>query len=702
MVSTFYDAIPFLFRKQFLTDEIYAKHYDRTLGLVRRSTRVLAISDAAAGDAVSVGVPAERIDRAYPMVDAVFRPMADRLVAKLLLTMEPAVRVPDRFLFTVTYPQYTKNLDTLLQAYAALPPALRREYPLVICCPLTDHARHVIGTVARETGITQDLVLTGTVTDLQLCALYNRAAALVYPSRYEGFGMPIVEAMTCGTPVITTTASSMPEAAGQAAILVDPEDPAAFTEAIAGLLMDPVAAADSMREAGFAQAGRFDAGQLARSTLASYQRAAGAPAEAVVRRPRIALWTPLPPLQTGIADYSAELLEALEERCDVEVFVDDGYLPDDTLVGRYTIQHSSAFGRRHAQVPFDSCVYQVGASLFHPYMAKAMQDHPGIAVLHDLVWSQVLHAYWHTRNDVPEFHRCFAASEGQAALEELLAIDPQDHGRVSEFLGRHPMLEPLVDPSLAQIVHHEVAAEELRAAHPGSDPCVIPMGVTDPYDGDATMSPLLARSALNRTPAGFLVGVYGIIHPYKRLESAIAGFAAFARERPDATLLVVGRCYDPGYQAGLEDLAAGLGVASQVEFTGRVFRNEFDAYLKAADVILNLRSPLTGSMSAVLMRAFAAGRPVVMSDRVEWRSLPSEACIRVPTDETEVADIAAALRRLGSDPVLRASMGAAARAHYEREGTIQRMAERYLDLIERTATSQRLGALPAPEPVAVG
>lgn len=681
IVCTFYDAIPFLFRKEFLTDDVYSRHYDRTLGLVRRATRVLAISEASAANAVTVGIPPGKVDIAYPMVDRLFRPLPDPYVDKLLMTLDAGVRIPERFLLTVTYPQYTKNMETLLEAYSQLPPSLRQEYPLVIICPLTDHARHVVNTVAERCGITSDLIMTGTVTDLQLAALYNRAALFVYPSRYEGFGMPIVEAMTCGTPVITTNVSSMPEAAGQAAVLVDAEDPAAFTDAIARLLADTVTT-EALTAAGIEHARKFDGPRLGRATLASYGRAVSDDANHVAPGPRVAVWSPLPPLQSGIADYTAELVAAMEGRAEVELFVDDGYLPDDALVRDYSIQHRTAFARRQAQRPFDAAVYQMGASLFHPYIADALAAHPGIVAIHDLTWSQALHAYWTTKEDMGSFHRVLAESEGQAALSEFLAIDPHDHVAVAEFLSRHPMLEQWLEPSLAQIVHDPAAAAELRAAYPGCDPSVVVMGVADPYAGDAARSPLLGRSALNRSPEGFLVGVYGIVHPYKRVEVAIKGFAGFAPSRPDARLLIVGRCHDPEYQASLEAIAAGLGVADRVEFTGRVLRPEFDAYLKASDVVINLRAPLTRSMSAVLMRALAAGRPVIMSDRPEWSFLPPSVCLRVPPGEDEEAGVAAALTRLGRDAELRATLGRAARAYYEREGTIQRMADRYLALIE--------------------
>jgi glycosyltransferase involved in cell wall biosynthesis len=101
---------------------------------------------------------------------------------------------------------------------------------------------------------------------------YNAATVFVYPSLYEGFGLPALEAMACGTPVITSTASSLPEVVGQAGLLVDPADVGALTAAMEQLLGD-AAMQDNMRAAGLAQAQNFSWQRAAAETVASYRRA---------------------------------------------------------------------------------------------------------------------------------------------------------------------------------------------------------------------------------------------------------------------------------------------------------------------------------------------------------------------------------------------------------------------------------------------
>jgi alpha-1,3-rhamnosyl/mannosyltransferase len=118
------------------------------------------------------------------------------------------------------------------------------------------------------------LVCLGMVTDDQLLALYRHTTALVYPSRYEGFGLPVLEAMACGTPVIASRAASIPEVLGDAGVLLDPDDDAAWAEAIAQVVSDE-SMRSRMKTAGLARAKDFTWARTARITLDVYRRVAG-------------------------------------------------------------------------------------------------------------------------------------------------------------------------------------------------------------------------------------------------------------------------------------------------------------------------------------------------------------------------------------------------------------------------------------------
>ena len=115
----------------------------------------------------------------------------------------------------MTHLHYSKGIEVLLDAYALMPSELRKRLPLVITCHLTSTELAYLEDLARNRGIAADVIPTGLVSDEELAVLYNAATMLVHASRYEGFGLPVLEAMQCGTPVITMASSSLPEVGGR-------------------------------------------------------------------------------------------------------------------------------------------------------------------------------------------------------------------------------------------------------------------------------------------------------------------------------------------------------------------------------------------------------------------------------------------------------------------------------------------------------
>ncbi len=177
--------------------------------------------------------------------------------------------LPERFILFVSTLEPRKGIDTLLDAYAALAP-MAPHIPLVIT---GQHGWYTerIDTQVKQLGLETRVVFTGYVPDEDLPAVYNCAAVLAFPSRYEGFGLTVLEAMACGTPVVCSNSSSLPEVADDAALLTPPGDPAALTQALLRVLSE-----DDLRQhlrvQGLRQAARFSWSNTARQTLAVYEQ----------------------------------------------------------------------------------------------------------------------------------------------------------------------------------------------------------------------------------------------------------------------------------------------------------------------------------------------------------------------------------------------------------------------------------------------
>jgi len=170
-----------------------------------------------------------------------------------------------------------KNVPRLIEAYAQLPEALRREYQLVISGRY-QHLGHPLFPDPRVTvdrlGLEGNVVFTGQIREQDKAPLYSAATVFAFPSLYEGFGMPVLEAMACGTPVVTSNRSALPEVVGDAGLLVDPYDTDAICAGLADLL-DHQDRRDDLARRGLDRARRFTWGQVAEQTVRVYDSVVG-------------------------------------------------------------------------------------------------------------------------------------------------------------------------------------------------------------------------------------------------------------------------------------------------------------------------------------------------------------------------------------------------------------------------------------------
>ena len=236
----------------------------------RRARRIIAVSHYTRTEVVRLlGFPEERVDVVVHGVDHTrFHPYPPAQVA----AFRQARGLPDRFILFVGTLEPRKNLPTLLRAFARL----REQHPeeevtLVIAGGKGWYYDPLFAQV-RALGLSDRVRFPGFVPDAELPLWYSAATFFVYPSLYEGFGMPLLEAMACGTPVIAARSSALPEVVGEAGLLVPPDDAEGLARAMAWLLKDE-ALRLHLRERGRAQAARFTWAQTASQTVVVYRRA---------------------------------------------------------------------------------------------------------------------------------------------------------------------------------------------------------------------------------------------------------------------------------------------------------------------------------------------------------------------------------------------------------------------------------------------
>lgn len=235
---------------------------------MRRADAIIAVSENTRRDVVRLmDIPAEKISVIYEAANPSFRPIESRAE---LQAVRATYKLPARFILFFSTIEPRKNLVTLFDAYAEL---LRRDAdapPLVVMGRkgwlYEETLQHI-----HALGLTQRVILTDWVKSQDVPAVINLADLFVFPSLYEGFGLTPLEAMACGTPVISSNASSLPEVVGDAGILIEPRDVAGFANAMERVLHDAELRQD-LSARGSRQASQFSWERAARETLALYAR----------------------------------------------------------------------------------------------------------------------------------------------------------------------------------------------------------------------------------------------------------------------------------------------------------------------------------------------------------------------------------------------------------------------------------------------
>ncbi len=227
----------------------------------KQADHVLTVSECSRRDIMErLCFPGERISVVYPGIDR------DQFKPDGIASSRPNSRP---YILCVAGSDPTKNVEALLDAFAQLPCELREAHDVMLVGDL--RRRQDVRDRVGQLGIVAQTKFANVVNDAQLVSLYQHARAFVFPSRYEGFGFPVLEAMACGCPVITSNISSLPEVVGDAALLADPSDSNGIARHLEQVLADE-GLRRRLREKGLIRAAQFSWERTARETLRVYAR----------------------------------------------------------------------------------------------------------------------------------------------------------------------------------------------------------------------------------------------------------------------------------------------------------------------------------------------------------------------------------------------------------------------------------------------
>jgi len=261
-----YDLIPYLNPKKYIGDEVTASWYYRKIASLKRANLLLAISNSARNEVLeNLNLNEETIVNISSAVDDSFklnkiRPIDLEKIFKKFNILKKYVMHSSAF-------EERKNFEGLIKAFAALPTSLRKDYQLVLVCKIDEGAKLNLRKMAAKLGLAEtDMVLTGYVPDDELIALYSACHLFVFPSFHEGFGLPALEAMSCGAPTIGSNRTSIPEVIGRDDALFDPASTSSMMASIKKALTD-TNYRESLKAHAVTQAKKFNWDNCARTAI---------------------------------------------------------------------------------------------------------------------------------------------------------------------------------------------------------------------------------------------------------------------------------------------------------------------------------------------------------------------------------------------------------------------------------------------------
>ena len=696
--TTLYDLIPLLHRDRYLADPAREAWYERKLTHLRRADLVLAISESSRSEGIAcLNLPPERVVNVSAAADSQFRPAAP--------TRDQQTALRRRYALSRPFVMYTggidqrKNVAGLIGAYARLPDAVRGKHQLAVVCAASRDESAALQRLARRNGLgADDLVITGFVTETDLVALYNLCTLFVFPSWHEGFGLPALEAMSCGAATLAADAPGVREIVVRRDALFDPHDPDAIAASLHAGLTDQAFRNDLAQHARQrARVYSWDetaerawtafVAQHQRTRSAAMTRLRAAPR----RRPRLAYVSPLPPERSGIADYAADLLPELARHYEIEAIIDQSAVDDPWIRANVECRTVKWFEANAAR--YDRIVYNFGNSEFHSHMFALLERHPGIVVLHDFFLSGVI-AHMRRHGFAPlEWQNALYASHGYRAAVDAAADE-------SRAIWEYPANFAVLEQAVGVIVHSAYARELARMWYGeryGSDWATIPMPRRWPDPSLRTR----ARSALGLRDRDFLVCCFGMMGPIKLDHRLVQAWSDSALARDDDCRLAFVGATDPGdYGAACARVIGRSRAAARIRCTGFLAAADYQNYLLAADAAVQLRDQTRGETSAAMLDCLGYGLPTIVNALGAAAELPADCVLRLPATFSD-AELASALNRIRHDPAAARGTGERAAEHIRANHSPRLAADLYRDAIEamvpasRSARARRLANVAA-------
>ncbi|MGB3751635.1 MAG: glycosyltransferase family 1 protein, partial [Arcobacteraceae bacterium] len=386
-----YDLIPLIHSSPYLDNVDVNRWYREKITHLQKADLLLSISDSSRNEAIKyLNTPCEKVINIGTAADEQFQKID--ISAQLQSDVLLRYKLTKDFLMYTGGIDHRKNIEGLIRSYALLSLSIRNEHQLAIVCSINDEQRKTLNTLAKSLGLKEEeLIFTGYIKEDDLIVLYNLCKAFIFPSWHEGFGLPALEAMHCGAPVIASDKSSLPEVIGLEDALFDSLNDNKMSQKIEQILTD-----ESFRKRlishGEKQCEKFSWDQSAKKAIQAFESFIQNQKAPLIQKEnmkqKLAYFSPMPPQRSGIADYSLELLSYLSDYYDIDIIVEDMNSIDKDILEKYSLETIDYFEDNVSK--YQRKLYHFGNSHFHKYMFDLLAKYQGTVVLHDFYLGHVI------------------------------------------------------------------------------------------------------------------------------------------------------------------------------------------------------------------------------------------------------------------------------------------------------------------------
>ncbi|WP_138755239.1 glycosyltransferase [Paenibacillus sinopodophylli] len=665
-----YDLIPIVMKKQYYDrwPSQIQKEYDRKLKVLQTADVILTISEASKRDIVMIlKVDPNKIKVIYASTDEELYTEARTGNELKILDEELSLKKP--FIYSLTGYDPRKNNKGLIQAFSEVIKS-DDNVKLVISGIKNQNEKEELYNFASEHGIIEDrITFLGFVSRECLLSLYKECNVFIFPSLYEGFGLPVLEAMRVGAPVISTKSSSIVEVAEEAAILVDPDDHKELAKSITLMLSD-VEISSRYSQLGIVQSKKFVWNKITSMSLNLFKEVtAFALSSTSSNKPRLAFFSPLNPQASGISDYSEELVAYLDKFFEIIIFINEIAPSNDYIKNKFEIRDVNSVDNGLDSI--QNRFYHIGNNEIHDWIYNALKLYPGVVLLHDLNLYGLFMYTTYLRGLKEQFTHELNYSYGEKGLEAARQLN--DKGTYPDS-QQFPLFNKVVDLSTRVIVHSEWIrkALKLNASFIGQLE-VIPQGCIL-EDDIAEMDKEVIRRKLNINNSKFILGVFGHVIPNKRVDLIIKSFSRLMKTNPDTELYIVGHA-EAEIKQQLAKLSKKLNADKSIKFIESPDITIFKEYIKACDICINLRWPTMGETSATLTRALGYGIPCIVSNVGSYTEYPDDIVWKVDVDNYEEDLLLGYLLELRNNKSLTHEMSQLSRRYMREKHSFENVAE---------------------------